>query len=472
LALGKQKRAHRMETEYLRTTDLHTDDVVSKLTLNTDDNQFFVNTVLMDPAERAIVPQHLNLRESNLRLQKAVEVVDKHLHDITEQFRPENREAILADWVKFIDQRANIVVVHVADQASAFRVFETLNDRGLRASQADILKNYFFSKAQNRLDETSMRWSSITGAIESIGDDDLLVLYIRHYWVTLHGPTKERELADAIRDRIKGQQGTMDFLRQLDEGAADYVALFNPDHSKWNKYKGSVRSNVRVMTNDLKLEQIRPLMFAIARYFHADEAEKAFRLCVNWSVRFLIVGGRGALLDRQYSDRAHEIGTGRICKASELAEAMRDYVPNDATFEQEFARARVTQSYLARYYLKALDHALTGEAEPERVANPETEVVNLEHVMPRVPSQEWNVDAETALACERRLGNMVLLRAKRNVELGNAGFAKKKKVFEESGFEITREVIQYDNWGLNEINERQAKLAQLAVKAWPVDLKK
>jgi hypothetical protein len=165
--------------------------------------------------------------------------VDKHLRDITEQFRPENREAILADWVKFIDQRANIVVVHVADQASAFRMFETSNDRGLRASQADILKNYFFSKAQNRLDEESTRWSSITGAIESIGDDELLVLYIRHYWVTLHGPTKERELADAIRDRIKGHQGTMDFLRQLDEGAADYVALFNPDHSKWNKYKGS-----------------------------------------------------------------------------------------------------------------------------------------------------------------------------------------------------------------------------------------
>jgi hypothetical protein len=150
--------------------------------------------------------------------------------------------------------------------------------------------------------------------------------------------------------------------------------------------------------------------------------------------------------------------------------------PLPASWEEQrcsllIARARVTQSYLARYYLRALDHALTGEAEPERVANPETEVVNLEHVMPRVPSQEWNVDAEIALACERRLGNMVLLRAKRNVELGNAGFGK-KKVFEESGFEITRDVIQYDNWGLNEINERQAKLAQLAVKAWPVDLKK
>jgi hypothetical protein len=226
------------------------------------------------------------------------------------------------------------------------------------------------------------------------------------------------------------------------------------------------------MINDLKLEQIRPLMFAISRSFPADQAEKAFRLCVNWSVRFLIVGGRGGLLDRQYSDRAHEIGTGRIRKASELAEAMRDYVPNDATFEQEFARARVTQSYLARYYLRALDHALAGEAEPERVANPETEVVNLEHVMPRVPSQEWHVDAETALACEKRLGNMVLLRAKRNVELGNTGFAKKKKVFEESGFLITRDITHYEEWGLDEINERQAKLAKLAVKTWPIDSKK
>lgn len=140
LALGKQRRAHRIDGDYLRTIDLHTDDVVSKLTLNTDDNQFFVNTVLMDPEERQKVPPHVNLRESNQRLQKAADTVDKHLADVTSQYRAQEREAVLADWVKFLDQRANVVVVRVADQAAAYRMFETLNDRGLRASQADILK--------------------------------------------------------------------------------------------------------------------------------------------------------------------------------------------------------------------------------------------------------------------------------------------------------------------------------------------
>jgi hypothetical protein len=112
-------------------------------------------------------------------------------------------------------------------------MFATLNDRGLRASQADLLKNYLFGKAGTRLAEATARWSSMTGAIETVGDDDLLVLYIRHLWVTKHGPTKEDDLADDIESEIKGTQRAMEFLRELDDSAADYVALFNPEHTKW-----------------------------------------------------------------------------------------------------------------------------------------------------------------------------------------------------------------------------------------------
>ncbi len=40
-----------------------------------------------------------------------------------------------------------MIVVTVTDPASAFVIFETLNDRGLELSQADLLKNYLYGRA-------------------------------------------------------------------------------------------------------------------------------------------------------------------------------------------------------------------------------------------------------------------------------------------------------------------------------------
>jgi hypothetical protein len=116
---------------------------------------------------------------------------------------------------------------------------------------------------------------------------------------------EEEHVSDLFQDLAKAVDGDEYFLGtvvltgannpvpEVDESAADYVALFNPEHSKWNKYKTVIRAYVRTIYQELKVEQIRPLLFAISRHFSPEEAVKAFRLCVNWSVRFLIAGGRG-----------------------------------------------------------------------------------------------------------------------------------------------------------------------------------
>ena len=51
-------------------------------------------------------------------------------------------------------------------------MFETLNDRGLKASQADILKNFFFSRSGRRFKDAQVLWNTITSTIESSSDTD------------------------------------------------------------------------------------------------------------------------------------------------------------------------------------------------------------------------------------------------------------------------------------------------------------
>jgi uncharacterized protein with ParB-like and HNH nuclease domain len=43
--------------------------------------------------------------------------------------------------VDFLSSRVIVIAIIAPTDTDAYRMFETLNDRGLRASQADILKN-------------------------------------------------------------------------------------------------------------------------------------------------------------------------------------------------------------------------------------------------------------------------------------------------------------------------------------------
>ena len=173
------------------------------------------------------------------------------------------------------------MVVSVPDEIGAYRMFETLNDRGLRASQADILKNHFFSKAGTRLQEAQARWRSISSAIETSGDEDeneLLVNYLGHLWITKHGPTKEKDLAASIKSKIANASSTMQFLTEADNAVDAYLALSSPTS---DVFKGAAKQYVYTISHHLKVDKIRPLLFAIVRHFTQAEQEKAFRLCLK-----------------------------------------------------------------------------------------------------------------------------------------------------------------------------------------------
>ena len=63
-----------------------------------------------------------------------------------------------------------------------------------------------------------------------------------------------------------------------------------------------------------------------------------------------------------------------------------------------------------------------------------------------------------------------MLKALNNSIIGNSSFADKKAVFSGSTYELTKTVATYSEWGTKEINERQAKLAQIAVQTWPATI--
>lgn len=351
-------------------------------------------------------------------------------------------------------------------------MFETLNDRGLKISQADLLKNHLLSYAGDRIREAQQKWAQMSGVLESLGKEEITVTFLHHLLITKYGPTKEREVFDKVKQLVNSQNRSLEFLEELSDAANDYAALFNSDHKKWNEYGTGTRKNISTINRDLRVEQIRPLMFSVSRHFPVKEGRLAFRLFVFWSVRILVFGTRGGFLDRNYSLKAQEIGAGKIKTAEELIHAMTDVIPTDAMFEAAFADVRISHSYLARYYLRALELKTKNDPEPEFVPSEEEQAINLEHILPENPQSAWNdIDPDTAGAYYKKLGNMVILQAKKNTLIGNSSFDDKKIVLRDSAFSLTSEVANYPKWGTTEIHDRQKRLAKLAVETWPLTIK-
>jgi uncharacterized protein with ParB-like and HNH nuclease domain len=152
----------------------------------------------------------------------AQERVAALMSEVSEQYRYRH----LYEWMDYLQKSIAVVVIIVPEDVDGYTMFETLNDRGLRASQVDNIKNRLFKEAGSRLQEVEEKWLSMLAQIESFGDDETVVSYIRHYWISQEGPTREQELARRFKENIQGQAQVATLVNDLNRYAEDYEALF------------------------------------------------------------------------------------------------------------------------------------------------------------------------------------------------------------------------------------------------------
>jgi hypothetical protein len=452
-------------TEFVRETK----DTVPHVSLNINDNEFYRKRILLPPNHRdRKVPATI---ESHRKIERAAELAAQHIQEIVTPLAEGYRIQHLNEWAKFVEETALVIVLTVPDDLNAFVMFETLNDRGLKTSQFDLLKNYLFKEAADRISEAQTRWAGMTSVLESTGIDELGMMYLRHFAVSMYGHTRDVDVYERIKDRVKGRGPAISFLDDLSSNVNDYISLLNQDHARWDDFEPAVKQAVATMIL-LRVIPIRPLMLAVMRNFQRKEVTRAFRAFVCWTVRFLVASGnRSGVVEEAYARCALDVSQKKIKTTKELEARLKEVIPSDARFEAEFAVARVSRSELARYYIRSLELSLEQDPEPEFVPNSDL-VINLEHILPRSPGANWpHIEPEKAAANYTRIGNLVLLQSKVNSVIGNSDFATKKPFFMQSSFVTTKNIGNYQEWGIEQIDDRQKKLAKVAVKTWPFAVK-
>lgn len=468
LESGDEETARLIEDETLFSKHRRTHEEMPHLKLNAEDHQFFNNRILLrpeNPERQAAKVQ----RDSHKRIEKARKLAREFVRTtITAGLQAAQASDHLHRWLDFIKDSLRVIWVQVSDERTAFTIFETMNDRGLKLSSADLLKNHLYAVADDRRDEVIQKWQSMTAVLETIeGEEENVVEYVRCYWVTGHGHTRTKFLYDKIKEKTTNKSKALALASELEEASQDYAAILLSSHEKLASRGQNVRTKIEVLRS-LGVTQLRPLLLAAFRKFSQKEFDKLLDACVSWSVRTLLSGVPSGTIEDYYARNAFEITTNKIKKTSDVKSDLSKIIPDDARFKMAVATAHVANHHLARYYLRALQRCADGQREPQYIPNPGAEVT-LEHILPAKPGEDWkHMTPEEQKANLNRLGNQVLLSATVNSKLGNASFKIKKPALCAAEYSLTREAATFDSWGVAEIAKRQDRLAELAVKTWPL----
>lgn len=459
-----RRRMEQIRQTYIGYLDPVTLVARPKLTLNRNNNSYYQDYLV----PLGHLPQR-GFRASEHLLRKAFDWFDKRVSEFLKKSSG-NEGMRLAQFVEDLSDRLFFTVITVTDELNAYKVFETLNARGVRLSATDLLKNYLFSVLDrgsahddHELRNLEDRWEAMVGRLGAESFPD----FLRVHWNSRRSFARQAELFKTIRSQVKTREAVFQLLREMEQDLDAYLALSSPEVSDWPQ-------EARFHAATLKTFNVRqpyPLLLAANRSFDAPDFAGLMRACVVISLRFNVICSYStAEQERTYNAVAERIARGEIAGLGAALGAMQSVYPNDAAFRAAFAEKtiRTTQSRnnrVVRYILCALEKHLSGQDYAFA-----SDSFNIEHVLPQNPETGWEAFSdEEADALAYRLGNMTLMQAGANKDLGNGPYPAKRAVFEHSGFDITRKLAQ-DNadWTPERIAAHQNWMATQATAIWRI----
>jgi hypothetical protein len=452
-----------INNDFLTGIDIEREVRVPRLILNLDDRELFA-WVLTRAGNKPT-----ESKPSHYKIMSAFKIAQKFVKNIVAIVDVKEHGDVLKKWISFVEHRALAVLVTVASGANAYKMFETLNDRGLEISQADLIKNFLFGRSGDRLPEVQMHWAYMRNTLESLAEDNLTVKFLRHALIVMRGNLRQYEVYDVVQQLARTEQQAIACASNFSTLSNAYIATFNPESDKWNGYPDSVGKAIRIL-NLLDIQPFRSLQLAVSAKFDKKETALAYQFLVSLGVRLIIASGtRSGSIEESVASAAFEIYSGNITSTIDLKKKITSITPNNEEFKESVENHKVSKAKLARYYLRSLEMTAKGEPEPYFEPTDDRTIINLEHILPKNPLVNWSqFTPDEADLWINRLGNQLLMRASDNSNAKSDGFDDKKALYANSPYLLTKQVSDLLEWTPSTIAARQKGLAELAVKTWPI----
>lgn len=378
----------------------------------------------------------------------------------------------LAAFIESFVNKLYFTVIEVNDTVNAYKVFETLNARGVQLSSADLLKNYLFSivdsepieHVKNNIGALEDYWSETITKLGNQRIDD----YLRYFWNSKNKTVRKNQLFKQIKSTITTSEQVFQLLRDLRDNADLFIAIQEPQREIdfWQSDNATKYAEAVQPLGELKLFRVKQT-YSLLMTAYNNLSDKLFvkllKCCSIIAFRYNVISKLNANeQERVYNELALYILQYQQISYPKLAQL---YVNKEEfVARMKGISFKRSQHKIVRYLLAVLEK----QAHEHEIDSSSTNYT-VEHILPETTSEatwsDFEDDAKDKFIY--KLGNLTLLEKNKNQKIGNSTYEEKKKIYEASSCQLTQHIpTHYEQWGPAELNRRQQQLAKLAAQAW------
>lgn len=432
------------------------------LEMGDSDKKFFAETIQRDPpvSMAPSLRSHLNIERARAYLHDAIE---KKISDLSKS----DALAYLRSLRQIVRSDLIMACIPVQQERDAFKIFETLNDRGLRLSVPDLLLNYLMGAAKEK-ERIAIR-SSWDDILELMGKRDIN-RFLRHWWVSKFGDLKNQDLFTALKKRIQDDaMSSKDFITMCESECEKYVSLLDQNKEEIGEEAAALVASI---LRKLDVQAAFPVLLSTIVCI-PGHIEEVARVVLVFVVRYSVIGGQDMsglenilfALARQIRTMAESKKKGKDCVAY-IKKTLMDASPTDEQLKVSLPSLVLTAEE-ARYLIPTLARHLQSKTKEVTIHE-----ANLEHIFPKKPSDEWTKQQQADLRpLLWHIGNLTMLGERLNHTSANGGFAKKKPLYEsKSELEISRRIAkEYKQWTSDSIKRRANGMFGDVSEIWNFD---
>ncbi len=439
------------------------EDVGYSLKLGELDQPYFQETIQQFPpsAKKARILSHRTIASARGFLQASVQTLIASLSAAEAvELLKEIRGIVKNDLVM-----ASIMVL---DEPAAFRIFETLNDRGLRLSVPDLLLNYLMRKAatDDIRKQIRVQWNEM---IEALAKRDS-GRFIRHMWLSKYGDLKATDLFSALKEHIEtNKKDPLEFAQTCGAECNRYVDLIKADE----EHLQGATPYVRALISDLRQDTVLPVLLSAYTVLTPKELEDIAKWLLVFITRYSIVigldsGGMENIFYALARDIRKSMGAATTADKAKVKDTrslvkkiLIDNAPTDETIKDAIKKL-ILEPDEAKYVVHRLACAMQTKTKEITIDDS-----NIEHIFPKKPSAEW-ANPEELEPYLWHLGNLTMLGERLNQGAASKGYsAKKKDYYEKSELEMPQQLANnFTKWNVQAITKRAESFGKLVTQVW------
>lgn len=257
----------------------------------------------------------------------------------------------LGAWAKFLQHDVSFASFVHPDSASAYTVFEVINERGKELTPADLLKNNLLSvtPAPER-DSVYARWKRLASEFDD--STNAFVQYVRHVAMVRRGYILPKELYRRVTSGADTATEMPALLGELESNLEYYLQIRDPNVGG---PASDLATRVFAGFQALGVSAVRPLLLALG-----PDADLDFQDVLQLIVRIAGVGTLGAAsLEQRFSEAAVAAAAGQADWRSKLL----PIVPDREEFEARLPRQKLRRPALQLLLRSVHQQSVTPEPE-------------------------------------------------------------------------------------------------------------